>query len=498
MTGPRWSIGSCWLRWDPHLHAPGTLLNNQFGNDWEGYLELIERADPAPYALGITDYFTLRGYKEIMRRREAGALRSVPLVFPNIELRLTIETKARQGINLHLLVCPDDADHVRRMEEKLSQLRFKYREDWFPCTDEGLRRLGRQHRGDEALSDEAAIQEGANQFKVELSKVRELFDQDAWMQNNVLVAVAAGNDGLSGIAQDAGFHAQREELGRFANIVFSGQPSDRTYWLGRHQDFAANGQTSKPCLHGCDAHAMEAILAPNQDRRCWVRGEPTFDGLRQTLLEPERRAYIGEAPPDGPHSSDVIHALTLRNASWIDNKVLYLNDGLVTIIGAKGSGKTALADLIAFAADADEDKPGPASFIAKAGHLLHGLEMELGWADGERQASMFPRRPEEIAEPRVRYLSQQFVERLCASGGLAEPLLDEIERVVFSAIPDEDRLQCTTFAELRDVELEGPLSEREAERKAIAARTRLVAEETKLQRSLANAESKGTRDRAGS
>src|SRR6266702_8263552 len=84
MTGPRWSIGSSWLRWDPHLHAPGTLLNNQFGNDWEGYLERIERANPAPCALGITDYFTLRGYKEIMRRREAGALRSVPLVFPNI------------------------------------------------------------------------------------------------------------------------------------------------------------------------------------------------------------------------------------------------------------------------------------------------------------------------------------------------------------------------------------------------------------------------------
>ncbi len=33
MMQPYWSIGSRWLRWDPHLHAPGTLRNNQFGNN---------------------------------------------------------------------------------------------------------------------------------------------------------------------------------------------------------------------------------------------------------------------------------------------------------------------------------------------------------------------------------------------------------------------------------------------------------------------------------
>lgn len=27
----RWSIGSTWYRWDPHIHAPGTLNENQYG-----------------------------------------------------------------------------------------------------------------------------------------------------------------------------------------------------------------------------------------------------------------------------------------------------------------------------------------------------------------------------------------------------------------------------------------------------------------------------------
>ncbi len=484
MTAPRWSIGSRWLRWDPHLHAPGTLRNNQFGADWDAYIERIEKAHPTVSALGITDYFTLRSYKEILHRRQAGALQSVPLVFPNIELRLTIETKERQGINLHLLVSPDDTDHVARIEEKLAQLRFPYRHDWFVCSDDGLRRLGRAYRGDASLPDEAALQEGANQFKVELSAIHKLFHDDLWIRNNVIVAVAAGNDGLSGIARDASFRAQREELSRFAHVIFSGQPGDRAYWLGQHADFATDGLTPKPCLHGSDAHALDAVLSPTQDRRCWIRGEPTFDGLRQTLVEPERRLHIGEAPPQGPHAADTIRTLRLRSARWIDNQDIALNDGLVTIIGAKGSGKTALADLIAVAAGAYESEPGPASFIAKAGHLLDGLEVELEWSDGALHTTTLPSDSSELADPRVRYLSQQFVERLCASEGLAEPLIEEIERVVFSAIVEEDRLECLTFAELRAVVLEDPTAEREAECEAIRARTRLVADETKLQSSL--------------
>jgi energy-coupling factor transporter ATP-binding protein EcfA2 len=484
MTAPRWSIGSRWLRCDPHLHAPGTLRNNQFGNDWDAYIKRIEKARPPVSALGITDYFTLRSYKEIFRRRRAGVLQSVPLVFPNIELRLTIETRERQGVNLHLLVCPDDVDHVARVEEKLAQLRFRYRDEWFVCTDEGLCRLGRAHRGDASLPEEAALQAGANQFKVELSDIRNLFDQDPWVRANVLVAVAAGNDGLAGIAKDASFRAQREELARFAHIIFSGQSGDRAYWLGQHPDFAASGLNPKPCLHGSDAHALEAVLLPTQNRLCWIRGEPTFDGLRQALVEPERRTHIGETPPQGPNAADAIRMFRLQNADWIVNQEIALNSGLVTIIGAKGSGKTALTDLIAFAADADEPEPGPASFIAKAGHLLDGIEAELEWGDGAQHTMAMPRDLWEAANPKVRYLSQQFVERLCAPEGLAEPLIEEIERVVFSAIAEEDRLECSTFGELRAVVLEDPTAEREAERQAIRAKTRLVADETKLQSSL--------------
>lgn len=48
----------------------------------------------------------------------------------------------------------------------------------------------------------------------------------------------------------------------------------------------------------------------------------------------------------------------------------------------------------------------------------------------------------------VRYLSQQFVERLCSSAGLATELREEMERVVFESTPQEDRLETDTFGDL--------------------------------------------------
>lgn len=482
-----WSVGSRWLRWEPHIHTPGTLLNDQFGDAWDEYIERIESAKPAPHALGITDYYSLRSYKEILRRKENGALANIPLVFPNVEIRLTVETKRRSGINLHLLVSPDDPEHVAKIEERLSRLVFEAAGDRYPCTDDGLLRLGRAHRNDNNLAEDAARSEGANQFKITFEQVRdELFKTDQWIRSNVLVGIAAGEDGLAGLAGQSSFKTLREELGRFANVVFSGQPTDRKYWLGHHDDFATNEQRPKPCLHGCDAHDLEHVLNPDEDRRCWVRAEPTFDGLRQTLVEPERRVHIGPEPPVSDNPGEVIRRVEIKNAPWLQNDVLELNDGLVTIIGAKGSGKTALAELIAFAADADDPQPGEASFIKKAGSLLDGIAIDLQWDDDSSSSATIPRAESEVPVPRVRYLSQQFVERLCAPGGLADPLVEQIEKVVFNAVPYEDQLQCNSFTELHDLRVADPVAEQEAARQAIQAITRQVAKELALEKSVPN------------
>jgi hypothetical protein len=134
--------GSLWLRWEPHVHAPGTIFNDQFKGDWDAYLNAIEGATPAIRALGVTDYYGLELYKEVRARKEQGRLKDCDLIFPNIELRFSVGT-ARSWINAHLLVCPDDPEHLDQLTRFLQRLTFKTSTDTFACNPSELIRLGR-------------------------------------------------------------------------------------------------------------------------------------------------------------------------------------------------------------------------------------------------------------------------------------------------------------------------------------------------------------------
>jgi hypothetical protein len=514
----RWSIGSTWYRWDPHIHAPGTLKENQYGPHdddavWARFFAKIREAQPPCSALGITDYFVPRGYRLFLERGGPVQLPGL-FVFPNVELRLKTRADKGNAPNVHLLISPEPHDHLSVITSKLAALTFTFGGEEFRCTEDDLRRLGRAIKRDPSLNDEAALRAGAAQFLVDHDHFAKL-KHDPWIHQHVLFAVAAGNDGLGGLKADGAFKAHREELGRIADVIFSGSPSERRYWVGDHPDVEQRISGVKPCLHGSDAHAFDRILAPDEDRRSWVRGSPTFDGLRQTLIEPRRRVHIGAAPDSTRSNSNVIAKVRLRNAPWFEPNEFLLNDGLVTVIGARGSGKTALADLVALAADARDREASTASFIQRAGDLLANIEVELEWADG----STTPAR--DLSEgaddqPRVRYLSQQFVERLSHRERVAnarrddfwldedaaepaDPLLEEIERVVFEAIPIEDRMEAESFTSLRDARLGDHLESRRADRDTIRRMTEAIAAENSKKKSvesLKKASDEATRVRA--
>lgn len=494
------STGSEWIRIDPHIHAPGTLKQDGYGDSsdprtWIEYAQRINDARPAPSMLGITDYFIPRGYRLFTERVPPGSLPSVQCVFPNIELRLNMKAERGHAINVHLLVSPEDPDHLDLVTIKLQTLTFLYGKETFRCTEEGLRRLGRAHAKKAGLDDEAALREGASQFLVGFDSLVEL-RRDSWVAQNVLIAVAAGNDGLSGISKDSAFHAQREELAAIADIIFSGQPGDNRFWSGDHQDFESRGYTVKPCLHGSDAHDMASVLNPALDRYCWIRASPTFEGLRQTIFEPIRRVHIGPLPPPQEGTGGAITHLEVPTAAWMNPARVDLNEGLVAIIGARGSGKTALAELLALAADSVDQTPGPASFLERAAEYLAGERVLASWTDGTTDERIVGR-ADAAGHPRVRYLSQQFVERLSSRtvpvpwDGFGDfdkvdrdELLDEVERVVFDSIPEEKRQLCSNFEDLRALLLASSEAELRNDREDIDHSTDVIAAEQLLLRGL--------------
>lgn len=61
------SRGAEWHRWEPHIHAPGTIMNNQFcgQNAWENYLSALEQAIPVIEAITITSLIPMRCFSNI-------------------------------------------------------------------------------------------------------------------------------------------------------------------------------------------------------------------------------------------------------------------------------------------------------------------------------------------------------------------------------------------------------------------------------------------------
>jgi hypothetical protein len=127
---------------------------------------------------------------------------------------------------------------------------------------------------------------------------------------------------------------------------------------------------------------------------------------------------------------------------------------LVTIIGARGSGKTALMDLLAAGSGAFSTTPSESSFLQRASkpvNLLGEAGVTLRWGDESTSGTALGEalRGFRADSPQfVRYLSQQFVERLCSSAGLATELRQEMERVVFESTAQEDRFETDNFDDL--------------------------------------------------
>jgi energy-coupling factor transporter ATP-binding protein EcfA2 len=469
-------------------------MADHFTVDWDGYLSRIESATPVVEALGVTDYFSIGTYKRALKLKNAGRIPNVKFLFPNVELRLTVETEKKKGINIHLLFSPADPDHVLQIERILRLLQFEYGKSTYVCHPEDLARLGRAV--DPTIKDEvAALRAGANQFKVGLGQLKNLFRTEKWLRGNCLVAVAGGpHDGTAGLQGDASFAAMREEIERLAHIVFSAHPGTRDFWLGRKPGFDRTFIERKfgylkPCLHGSDAHRDDKIVAPEQDRMCWVKADLTFEGLRQAVIEPADRVYVGAQPPEAPGAFNRLQRVAVSGAPWFRSGGVPLNGGLVAIIGARGSGKTALADIIACGASALTGD-STASFVHRASNppgLLEGATVQLDWSDGAHNAQ--PLRKPEVSfdsedRGQVRYLSQQFVERLCASDGLATELVGEIEAVIFAATDETERLGAVSFEGLRTTRLEPVRNRRTSCEAAIQAATEQIADEEALSETL--------------
>lgn len=165
----------------------------------------------------------------------------------------------------------------------------------------------------------------------------------------------------------------------------------------------------------------------------------------------------------------MLSTIDLVDAAWAKTPTVRLNPGLVAIIGARGSGKTALADAIAHGCDATDDPPNSLSFLARASDLLGGASVRLTWGDGTVDTRPLDGSydPDVSDYPKARYLSQQFVDALCSADGMTDALLAEVERVVFDAHDADSRDGAVDFEDLLEARVSRHRLAREREKDAL-------------------------------
>jgi ABC-type cobalamin/Fe3+-siderophores transport system ATPase subunit len=360
--------GSEWRKWDLHIHTKGTNKNDNFTSpDFDSFcVTMLKKAlEKDIKAIGITDYFGLDNFKKVMRFVDdidscedfnEDAKKNIKNIFflPNVELRILPATDSGGLINIHCIFNPD------------SVLLDKLENDFFGSLEDsggnkmnraGLVALGKI--SDASLDGDDAYKKGVEKFHLEPSKLIKLFKDKPELNGNVIIAVSNSNsDGASALQEhyklfkneSGSLDAVRSNIYKLSDAIFSGNPSDREFFLGNksgcNEQLVINKCGSlKPCIHGSDAHTEEKLFNPDENRYCWIKADLTFDGLKQILCEPKDRVIIQANKPEEKSGYHVIKSIVID--SEISKQIISLNSNLNTIIGGRSTGKSTLLQIIA-------------------------------------------------------------------------------------------------------------------------------------------------------
>jgi len=212
--------------------------------------------------------------------------------------------------------------------------------------------------------------------------------------------------------------AQKQDILKYIDIFEMGKSNDIDDYLLKVIPNISH--IKRPPMIICsDNHDIKDYLIKSN---LWIKADPTFEGLKQIIYEPDERVYIGEEPYYKIERNKIIKSITVSNSNrWFeDNKPIPLNESLLSIIGGKGTGKTAILDLIAYGTRSyksyEKDETKSKSFLKKAFRKLKGLRIKIEWDDGNSDEKEIGSILEELTKKgKIRYLPQDYVDQLCTT-----------------------------------------------------------------------------------
>jgi len=491
--------GSLWRQWDLHVHTPasfhwsGQKFEGDFSSDRnknlvDEMIKAMNEAEPAVFA--IMDYWTFDGWIALQRRlKEPGAPTLTKTVFPGIELRLAAPMKGR--LNAHVLFS-DEIEEQALLDFK-SALRVELVSR--PLSNPALIALARQI-GEDKLKvhgftkaevmefEEKALLAGAVVAEINPDSYREAI---AKVPNGCAIGFMPWdtNDGLAeikwqdhyayamGLFEGSPIFETRDDADLRAAFVGEQTPGNTKFF----KNFQA-GLKNVPRLavSGSDAHCFVGTPGDNNRRgygdfpsgkKTWIKADPSFQGLKQAIFEPAKRSFIG-GKPHKLHEVETNKTYFIESVEvsktgtkadvgkWFDNCDIPLNPDLVAIIGNKGSGKSALADVIATLGNSKQSRHFSflkrERFLGKSGEPARHFTGTLTWCDESTEARPLNELPSEEKAELVRYIPQGYFEELCNEhvSGKSNSFERELRAVIFSHTSEDMRLGALDFDQLTE------------------------------------------------
>ena len=391
MSGFKYLRGSEWRKWDLQVHTPFSILNNQFGNPedgnvWNNYVkELFKRAiEKTIITIGVTDYFTIEGYKkikdeylndeiklkELFNDEEVQKIKEI-LLLPNIEFRLA-KFVGRNSINFHVIF--SDEVSINDIEENfLHELDFVYagnpqsQDEKWKLKIDNLKGLGRRLKNEqEKFKHKDKLFVGMMNAVVDDSEILDVLSKKPTLFKDKFLIILPADEDLSKIDWNSRDHNFRKVLIQKSDMLFSSNENTKDWALGKKHEhiegFVKEFKGLKPCIWSSDAHSFDRLFEPDSKRYTWIKANPTFEGLKQIIYEPELRLRIQEEDPRENEVYARIEKCVINFPSDLKIKIeesgkktdfclqgkyeVEFSNNLTCVIGGRGTGKSTLIHLL--------------------------------------------------------------------------------------------------------------------------------------------------------
>lgn len=463
--------GSEWRKWDLHVHTPASFhwnggkrlsqMNPEEKTEaFKIMLDTINESDVAIFA--IMDYWTFDGYNEFLKTIQENSWQLNKTVLPGMELR--IESPTNYRLNIHVIL--SDKLSLQQLLDFKSSLRLRLVERML--SEEALTTLSgylgndkKREKGfdPDRMNDNDRLMFGSMVAEVTKDSFESALNSIPPNCGFVLLPYDT-SDGLSKLDWKS-FPLSDTYFLRMADIFETRKQSTIDLFLGEKtneniafiDDFqAALDNKPKPGISGSDAHKFSDYGVYPNNKITWIKADPTFEGLKQIIYEPETRVCISENKPD-----DKLAFYIIDKVKFIDNRMekdfssewIELNPNLNVIIGGKSSGKSLLLHYIA--KTIDEIQVREKSNVKYEFEDDPNFDFEVSWCDGTVDR-LQDKEINKITKHQITYLPQMYINQLADSEGHSN-LKQLILNILLQNIPFNDYYS-TQVEQIKEKKLE--------------------------------------------